>query len=170
MAISTDNPPSARGGTADGNSDAADSSDGNGNARLYTKNDLHCYNLLNHPIWVFDSINKEMWWANEAALEFWNATSLDELLNRNYKDDMSDTMKKKNNDNIERLKRSEQWEDVVSCLDNAAIIHCLCCVMLPKQEEMRLTSFALSSLLRASFLWYPLVDTISAGQTQNCIN
>ena len=83
---------------------------------LYTREELsHCFNLLNRPIWVFDSINKSMWWANNAAVEFWNATSLEELLSRNYKDDMSETAQKKNSDNIERLKRNEQWEDVVSC-------------------------------------------------------
>ena len=102
-------------GDSSRNNDNINHNSTNKSSSLYTREELsHCFNLLRHPIWVFDSINKSMWWANNAAVEFWNATSLEELLSRNYKDDMSDTMKKKNNDNIERMKRNEQWEDVVS--------------------------------------------------------
>ena len=58
----------------------------------YTRSDLHCMNMLLHPIWVFDIDNKAMFWANNAALEHvWNAATLDELLQRDFASDMSET-------------------------------------------------------------------------------
>jgi signal transduction histidine kinase/DNA-binding response OmpR family regulator len=57
----------------------------------YTRDDLHCMNMLLRPIWVFDIDKKAMYWANTAAIEqVWNAESLDELLQRDYASDMSE--------------------------------------------------------------------------------
>jgi signal transduction histidine kinase/CheY-like chemotaxis protein len=57
----------------------------------YTRSDLHCMNLLLHPVWVFDVDHKAMYWANTAALtDVWNASTLDELLQRDFASDMSE--------------------------------------------------------------------------------
>ena len=48
------------------------------------------FNLLSQPVWVFDIENRCMWWANESALELWNAESLETLLERDFASDMSD--------------------------------------------------------------------------------
>jgi signal transduction histidine kinase/CheY-like chemotaxis protein/PAS domain-containing protein len=56
----------------------------------YCRNDLGMFNLLRHPVWVFDIDNKAMYWANKSALYVWNADSLEELLLRDFATDMSD--------------------------------------------------------------------------------
>ena len=58
-------------------------------AKVYTRDILTVFDLIEHPVWVFDITMKSMWWANTAALTLWNSDSLDELLHRNFKD-MSD--------------------------------------------------------------------------------
>jgi hypothetical protein len=57
--------------------------------RSYTPNDLEVFNLLTHPVWVFDVEHKAMFWANTSALQVWNADSLEALLHRDFKSDMS---------------------------------------------------------------------------------
>jgi hypothetical protein len=55
-------------------------------AKVYTRELLSIFNLLEHPVWVFDITTKSMWWANNAAVVLWNSESLDELLVRNFQD------------------------------------------------------------------------------------
>ena len=52
--------------------------------RSYGPKDLEVFNLLQHPIWVFDSERKAMFWANHAALKIWKADSLQSLLSRDF--------------------------------------------------------------------------------------
>ncbi|MEO0375615.1 MAG: GAF domain-containing protein, partial [Cyanobacteria bacterium P01_A01_bin.17] len=46
--------------------------------------DLEPYNLLKIPIFIFDLDRMQIWWANQAALTVWHATSLDELRHRDH--------------------------------------------------------------------------------------
>lgn len=46
-------------------------------------------NLITHPVWIFDIDKKRVYWANNAALKVWNATSLTELCERDMGKDMS---------------------------------------------------------------------------------
>ena len=57
--------------------------------RSYTTDQLDVFNLLVHPVWVFDIDKRRMQWANKAAVTLWNAESLPELQERSF-DDMSD--------------------------------------------------------------------------------
>ena len=82
--------------------------------RSYSKDDLQVLDLVDHPVWVFDVVNKCMWWANQEAVSFWNANSLEELLNRDFATDMSETVAKKNLDTLERFKRKERVKESVS--------------------------------------------------------
>lgn len=82
--------------------------------RSYSKDDLQVLDLVDHPVWVFDVVNKCMWWANQEAVSFWNANSLEELLNRDFATDMSEVVAKKNLDTLERLKRKERVKESVS--------------------------------------------------------
>lgn len=52
--------------------------------RCYTKEDLSSFNLLEHPIWVFDHEKKAIWWANLSALTLWNADSLESLIDHRF--------------------------------------------------------------------------------------
>ncbi|MEC6814161.1 bifunctional diguanylate cyclase/phosphodiesterase [Photobacterium toruni] len=44
---------------------------------------------LQNPIWVFDIDNKKILWANDKSLQLWEATSIEELLDRDFNQDMS---------------------------------------------------------------------------------
>ena len=47
---------------------------------------LHHYEWLHVPAWVFDPVEARMHWANQAGLQFWNAPTLSELLERDFSD------------------------------------------------------------------------------------
>jgi signal transduction histidine kinase len=47
---------------------------------------LQRYRDLNVPVWVHDPHRHRQVWANDAALKFWRADSLDELRARSYED------------------------------------------------------------------------------------
>ncbi|MEP2768931.1 MAG: response regulator [Paracoccaceae bacterium] len=48
---------------------------------------MHQFTALSTPIWIFDVDNHNLWWGNQAALEFWDAQSLDELAERDFSSD-----------------------------------------------------------------------------------
>ena len=58
--------------------------------KVYSPEDLVVFNLLDHPVWIFDIEKKAMWWANAAAVELWSADCLASLLKRDFAHDMSE--------------------------------------------------------------------------------
>lgn len=62
------------------------------------------------PIWVFDVDRHAMWWANAAALKFWNAPTLSELLARDYSTD-SATVRKRLRAVVDNFRLGETAED-----------------------------------------------------------
>jgi signal transduction histidine kinase/ActR/RegA family two-component response regulator len=71
-------------------------------------------NMLRHPVWIFDIDSMSMYWANLSALVVWNAATLDELLQRDFISDMSDTTKAwvkdfKANQLIKNGYKTEKW-------------------------------------------------------------
>ena len=94
--------------------------------RSDSRDDLQVLDLVDHPVWVFDIINKCMWWANQEAVSFWNASSLEELLDRDFASDMSETVRKKNLDTLDRFRRKERVKESVSELvDDHAHLYCI---------------------------------------------
>lgn len=100
--------------------------------KIYTRDDLEVFNLLEHPVWVFDIENKAMWWANESALEVWNADSLESLLSRSFADDMSEATEQRLKEHLVHFRKGEsthdQWtfypngkEAKTVCLTNSGI-------------------------------------------------
>ena len=81
-------------------------------SRSYTRRDLEPFNLLDHAVWVFDVERKAMWWANHAALTIWNASSLEELLARDYTD-MSEATERRLQEYLVRFRQglrvSDSW-------------------------------------------------------------
>ena len=55
-------------------------------APILSFDDLPHYEWLQVPIWVFDLERPGICWANTAALDFWRAGDLDELMARDYSD------------------------------------------------------------------------------------
>ncbi|MEG4801694.1 diguanylate cyclase [Microcoleus sp. ARI1-B5] len=47
---------------------------------------LRAFDLLQNPIWIFDIEHLQMWWANQASLYLWNASTREELAGRNFSD------------------------------------------------------------------------------------
>ena len=79
--------------------------------KCYSHQDLEAFNLLNHPVWVFDIHNKAMWWANTASLKtVWSADSLEALLERNFSD-MSAATELRLLDYLDRFEKGEQATD-----------------------------------------------------------
>jgi signal transduction histidine kinase/AmiR/NasT family two-component response regulator len=76
--------------------------------RYYQRQDMVMFDLLEHPIWVFDIEKQAMWWANTAGLNLWNASSLDELLSRSYADDMSKASSRRLKGYMERFQQGER--------------------------------------------------------------
>ncbi|RVU39050.1 PAS domain-containing sensor histidine kinase [Hwanghaeella grinnelliae] len=62
------------------------------------------------PIWIFDVDRHAMWWANDAALKFWNAESLDALLARDYSAD-SATVRKRLRAVVDTAQAGDSVED-----------------------------------------------------------
>lgn len=57
----------------------------------YRTQEFEVFNLLQHPIWVFDVEHPRMLWANTQALRVWNAPNLESLLTRDFTDVSSAT-------------------------------------------------------------------------------
>lgn len=53
---------------------------------------LNILNDITIPVWIFDIDIGQMLWANNAALDFWSASNLAELCNREMNEDMSLTV------------------------------------------------------------------------------
>jgi PAS domain-containing protein len=75
--------------------------------RSYNLKDLEVFNLLKHPIWVFDSERKAMFWANHAALQIWKADSLQSLLSRDFASDMSKSVEFRQKETLAKVSRNE---------------------------------------------------------------
>lgn len=79
--------------------------------KCYSRQDLEAFNLLNHPVWVFDIQNKSMWWANTSSLKtVWSTESLEALLERNFSD-MSAATERRLLDYLNRFEKGEQVSD-----------------------------------------------------------
>jgi PAS domain-containing protein len=81
--------------------------------RQYAAGDLELFNLLTHPVWIFDVEGKCMYWANKAALKLWQADSLETLLARDFEKDLTPATRVKIDDQLQSLRAghilSEQW-------------------------------------------------------------
>ena len=55
--------------------------------RLVTPDRLEALNALATPVWVFDVARHRLWWGNPAAIEFWQAGTLAELVGRDFSSD-----------------------------------------------------------------------------------
>lgn len=82
-------------------------------SKSYSRQDIEVFNVLKHPIWIFDIERKAMWWANDAALQVWGAPSLEELLSRDYASDLTEATELRMKDRMKRMKLGEtsreQW-------------------------------------------------------------
>ena len=100
----------------------------------FSRQDLAPFNLLAHPIWIFDIENKCMWWANDAAVSLWNADSLETLLERDYATDMSEATETSINGYLERFRVGETFSEQVSAVLCFSIEQ-ICCFLLPLSRE-----------------------------------
>lgn len=52
-----------------------------------TCEELGHFDALATPVWVFDVTGHRLWWGNRAALDFWQAGSVDDLVRRDFSSD-----------------------------------------------------------------------------------
>lgn len=79
---------------------------------LIPTDQLHAYNWLSIPMWVFNKTRLRITWANPSALEFWAATSIVELARRDFSDITPTAMERLNAVHRNALKGinvEEQW-------------------------------------------------------------
>ena len=80
--------------------------------RVFSPEHLQALDSLVHPVWIFDIDHRKMAWANAAALELWNAPTLDELLQRSF-EDMSEATLNRLKDYQSKFQQgqriSDQW-------------------------------------------------------------
>ena len=62
--------------------------------RVFSSDQLEVLDILVHPVWIFDSVDRRMRWANTAGLKMWNASTRDDLFSRSFQD-MSDSSVKR---------------------------------------------------------------------------
>lgn len=80
----------------------------------YKRSDFTGLNLLaRHPVWIFDVERKGIWWANNAAVVLWRATSLEDLLDRDFSD-MSESTNIRMNEFIKKFNRGERVVEQVN--------------------------------------------------------
>ena len=72
--------------------------------------DLTALNRNTHPTWIFDIDNISMWWANQKALELWDAGSLEELLQRDFTD-LSESTRTRLHHYQEQFRKGKVVED-----------------------------------------------------------
>ncbi len=75
---------------------------------FYCRDDMTIFNALEHPVYVFDILNKCIWWANIAAVKMWNAECLESLLKRDFASDMSETSEIRMLDYLRRFEKGER--------------------------------------------------------------
>lgn len=56
------------------------------NKDIFSEKNSQLFNLLKTPLWIYDMDNLKMYWANDAAVEFWKKKDLDDLLNSDLTD------------------------------------------------------------------------------------
>ena len=80
--------------------------------RIFSCAQLSILNLIVHPIWIFDYVERRMRWANNAGIEMWNASSLKELQDRSFQD-ISEASAKRMEEYMKQfelgLNVSDQW-------------------------------------------------------------
>ncbi|RVU32617.1 putative bifunctional diguanylate cyclase/phosphodiesterase [Neptunomonas marina] len=59
---------------------------------MYKERDLNALTDLHNAIWVYDVQKYRIHWANVQALDFWESESLDELCQRDFRENMSDAV------------------------------------------------------------------------------
>lgn len=80
--------------------------------QVVTEEQLNAFSLLvSTPIWIFDFIKKKNQYSNQAGLDLWSASSLDEFLNRSMSD-MSAASEARTQECQNRIERAQVVQDM----------------------------------------------------------
>jgi signal transduction histidine kinase len=80
--------------------------------QVVTEDQLKAFSLLvSTPIWIFDFIKKKNRYSNQAGLDLWSASSLDEFLNRSMSD-MSAASEARTQECQNRIERAQVVQDM----------------------------------------------------------
>jgi signal transduction histidine kinase/CheY-like chemotaxis protein len=115
--------------TSSSSSSSSSSSFSKGTPYFASHADLEILNLIHQPIWVFDVVRRSMFWANPAALELWNAPTLESLLQRSFKEDMSESTQMRLDAHMEKFLRNESVQEQWTFYpqgQQAVVVDCCC--------------------------------------------
>ena len=84
--------------------------DYNPTTRIFTYEQVKLFDIIFHPIYVFDHIEGRMRWANKAGCALWNATSLEDLQSRSFRD-TSESSAKRMDGYMEKFERGMNIQD-----------------------------------------------------------
>ena len=77
----------------------------------FQRHELQALHLMDSPVWIFDIVRRQMWFANPAAVELWSASTEQALLERNFKADMSETTQNRLDDYLLKFTRGERIQE-----------------------------------------------------------
>ncbi|HWN67994.1 MAG TPA: response regulator [Haliangium sp.] len=83
--------------------------------KIFTREDLAVLDLLEHPTYVYDPEKLGVWWANRAAVAFWRAPDLDELVARDFASDITPSTVQRIAEIVRRLERGERVVEQWTC-------------------------------------------------------
>jgi signal transduction histidine kinase/ActR/RegA family two-component response regulator len=83
--------------------------------KIFTREDLAVLDLLEQPIYVYDPEKLGVWWGNRAAIAFWRADDLDELVARDFATDISQSSVQRIAEILRRVERGEQVVELWTC-------------------------------------------------------
>lgn len=79
---------------------------------MLDERDIGTLSIQTNPVWVYDVEEYRICWANQAAVELWEAASLEALLRRDFKPTMSDAIFELLKDNLKQYQQGKehtQW-------------------------------------------------------------
>ena len=66
---------------------------------------------LSVPLWIFDLTHQRIWWANDLGLDFWGATSLQALTEREFSSDSAMVLDRLNTI-LKSIPQTGSFEDI----------------------------------------------------------
>ncbi len=103
-----------------------------------TRDVLGILEIVSTAIWVFDPVGLRKWWANAAALVVWRAQSLEELLARDFSENITPASRQRLKNHFERFDQgeasvTENWTFFPK--EQPITLTCVCSPILVKDDD-----------------------------------
>jgi diguanylate cyclase (GGDEF)-like protein len=102
---------------------------------------LESYERILTPVWIFDTDNGRVYWANAAALTLWRADSLNELATRDMAKEMSPTVSQRLKQYQKDFQNGDSFAEVWTLYPNGEPITMRCTYTGIRLEDERMAMF-----------------------------